>query len=365
MGRKTKRKTNKKDTSHEVILDEKYYDPKDPSGYGGVEKLRKRTGVRSQKLQKWLEAQETYTLHKPVRYKFDRRAVIVNGIDDQWQLDLIDTGRYAKENNGVKFLLTIIDVFSKYAWVRPLQNKTGTVVKNAFQSVLQEGRKPRIIQTDKGKEFLNNTFQQYLRACNIDHFTTENEDIKASVVERFNRTLQTKLHRYFTKTRTHKYMAVLQDIAVAYNNTKHRAIGIAPNAVTSRNSEDIFWRLYEPKLERRVTKPLKVGDNVRINKTRRTFRKGYLPSWTTEIFTVYQIQSTTPVTYKIKDWGNKIIRGSFYAAELQRVIPPELFDIESVIDQRKRKGKTEYLIKWLGYPASFNSWVPESFMKRR
>ena len=109
-------------------------------------------------VREWLRENETYTLHKPVRYKFKRNRVIVNEIDDQWQADLVDVSSLSRFNKGYKFLLTCIDVFSKYAWVVPLRNKTSTSLVNAFQSILDTGRSPDKLQTDKGLEFLNAPF---------------------------------------------------------------------------------------------------------------------------------------------------------------------------------------------------------------
>ena len=111
----------------------------------------------------WLQSKDTYTLHKPVRFNFPRNRVIVTGIDDQWQADLVDISSLARFNKGYKFLLTCINVFSKFAWVVPLKNKTGEALVNGFQSILDLGRSPGKLQTDKGTEFLNHNFQSLLK----------------------------------------------------------------------------------------------------------------------------------------------------------------------------------------------------------
>ena len=128
----------------------------------------------------WLQSKDTYTLHKPVRYNFPRNRV--TGIDDQWQADLVDVSSLARFNNGYEFLLTYIDVFSKFAWVVPLKNKSGETLVNGFQSILDLGRSPEKLQTDKGTEFLNRNFQSLLKENSI-HFFTTNSELKASVVE--------------------------------------------------------------------------------------------------------------------------------------------------------------------------------------
>lgn len=339
---------------------ELYRTPNSTGSFGGVSRLKRTAPKVSRKtLVKWLEKEPSYTLHKPVRYKFKRRKVIVGGIDDQYQLDLLDVSPYAKQNGGMRFLLTVIDVFSKYAWVRAIRNKTGESVKNAFDSILKEGRQPLAVQTDKGKEFTNNTFQTYLKAKGIKFFTSENDDIKASLVERLNGTLQVKIHRYFSANHTRQYLEVLQDIVDSYNSSFHKSIGMSPKEVNESNSETVWQRLYPPDWSKTHIPKLKVGDYVRISKTKRAFRKSYLPSWTTELFTVVSVKRSTPATYVIADFSGEVLKGAFYAQELQKVQPPEMYDIESIIKKRKRKGKTQYLVKWLNYPDSFNSWVED------
>ena len=110
----------------------------------------------------WLQSKDTYTFHKPVRYNFPRNSVIITRIDDQWQADLVDISSLARFNKGYKFLFTCIDVFSKFAWVLPLKNKSGESLDNGFQSILDLGQSPEKLQTDKGTEFLNHNFQRSL-----------------------------------------------------------------------------------------------------------------------------------------------------------------------------------------------------------
>ena len=168
----------------------------------------------------WLHSKDTYTLHKPVRYNFPRNSVIVTRIDDQWQADLVDISSLARFNKGCKFLFTCIDVFSKFAWVLPLKNKSGESPDNGFQSFLDLGRSPEKLQTDKGTEFLNRNLQRSLNENNI-HFFTTNSELKASVVECFNRTLKTHMWKYFTAKNICVYIDILQDILDGYNNFYH------------------------------------------------------------------------------------------------------------------------------------------------
>ena len=135
-------------------------------------------------------------MHKPVCYQFKTNRVFAEGIDYQWQADLADLGSVQKYNDSFQYLLTCIDVSSKYAWAIPLKNKTGTTLVSAFKTILSSNWEPTFPQTDDGTEFKNNVFQQFLKDNGIKFFTTKGEK-KASVVERFNQTLKTKMWKYF------------------------------------------------------------------------------------------------------------------------------------------------------------------------
>ncbi len=134
---------------------------------------------------------------------------------------------YSKENDNNKYLLTCIDVFSKYAWARALKNKSRLEVTKAFKSILEEGRVPKKLQTDKGMEFFNKHFQDFMKEHDIHHFATAT-DLKASVVERFNRSLKSQMWRFLTATNSQRYIDVLQDIMQGYNSSYHRSIKMRP-----------------------------------------------------------------------------------------------------------------------------------------
>ena len=174
---------------------------------------------------------------------------MVYGIDEQWAADLVEVQHLSRHNRGVRYLLTVIDVFSKYAWVRPLTRKTGAQVQKAFESIFREGRKPLRLQTDDGKEFYNKTMTAFLKRHNIVHFSTKG-DTKASVVERFNRTLKERLYRYFTAKNTLNYKQALPDVVRGYNATPHGSIGMAPERVTLDNSAEVWKKVVRQKTEK-------------------------------------------------------------------------------------------------------------------
>ena len=307
----------------------------------------------------WLSGQDTYTLHKPVRRRFPRRRVVVPGIDHQWQADLVDVSRLSTTNDGYKFLLTCIDVFSKYAWVIPLKNKTGASLIRAFETILQSGRKPVHLQTDKGTEFTNRAFQSYLRKHDITFFTTHNEETKASIAERFNKTLKTKMWKYFTRHNTTTYVDVLDDLVSSYNRSYHRSIKTEPVSVSVRNQKSVWQALYGERVKPAKSR-LKPGDVVRISKAKKTFKKGYLPNWSEELFYVSSEKPGQPPLYVLKDVNGDLLVGSFYAWELQKVKPKESYRIERVLEERVKAGRKQVLVKWLGYSDDFNSWVDKA-----
>ena len=129
----------------------------------------RRYGVTRSQVLEWLQLQPGYTLHKPARKHFRRNRVIVFGIDSQWQADLVDLQSLSQWNRGYKYLLTCIDVLSKFAWVVPLKTKTGKELVAAFKEIFRQGRKPEKLQRDAGTEFKNRAFQTFLKEENV-HF---------------------------------------------------------------------------------------------------------------------------------------------------------------------------------------------------
>ena len=187
------------------------------------------------------------------------------------------------------FYFVSLTYFRKYAWAVPIKDKTGKTLVHAFKSVLKSGRKPKSLQTDKGTEFKNKDFQNFLKSKKINFFTTENPETKASIVEHFQRTLQSRTRKYFTHHRTLRYLDVLSKLVNAYNHSYHRSIKRAPVSVIVQNEAKVSEILFGNKKSncknsKSSQAKFKVGDFVRINKTKRTFEKGYLPNWTQELF---------------------------------------------------------------------------------
>lgn len=346
------------------LLNRLYYSLDSPVAFAGKDKLFREARKHIKKLklddvEKWLRSQSTYTLHKPVRLNFETRRVVVYEMDEQWQMDLVDLTKLSRYNSGFKYILVCIDVFSKYAWVVPLKTKSASELENAIRMIFnKDQRHPQFLQTDKGSEFLNAKVKSLLHRQGVKLFTT-NSERKASVVERLNRTLKGLMFKYFTKNSTRKYIDVLNEMINKYNNSYHRSIKMKPNRVTRANSPQVWLNLYENGWhDKDNNNHLRVGDKVRISIEKTTFQKRYDQLWTEEIFTISHVIDSNPVVYKIEDYSQEAIKGTFYEEELQKVHEPETYSIERIIrKKRNADGTVSCLVKWKGYPEKFNSYV--------
>ena len=350
------------------VMKDVYYDPASEGCFGGKNRLKQ--GVynssgpvlNDREVDQWLAGEDTYTLHKPARINYPRNRVMVYGIDEQFQADLVDMSMYEEFNDGYKFMLTCIDIFSKYAWCIPLKNKSGPVVTKAFASILAQGRKPMKLQTDRGGEFFNKFFSTLTSKEGIHHFATGSE-LKASVIERFNRTIKGHMWRYLTHINSKRYIEILQDLVKSYNNSYHRSIKMRPSEVCAKNEIDVYNNLYgeKPVKKQKTVFKYTVGDLVRISKTRGPFTKGYDENYTHEYFTITKCIARIPPVYKLEDYDGEPIEGSFYEQELQKIVVPsdKNFKVESILQRKGRGKKAMVFVKWLGWPQKFNSWVRE------
>ena len=292
-------------------------------------------------------------LHRSIKRKFKKRRVLVSGIDKIWAADLADMKALKEENDGYVFLLLVIDTFSKYGWIIPLKNKSAKTMVKAFKSIFKEGRKPKKLWTDKGREFYNKDVKDLLKSNLIDLYSTENEE-KSSIVERWIRTMKDKMWKYFTDSRTYTYMDVLPDLLEDYNKSVHSSTEFTPIDASKKKNELAVWRNLYPDRHKisRLTPKFSVGDEVRISKKKKVFEKGYTTRWTEEIFTIKEIRDTNPITYILEDLQGEEIKGTFYEPELQKS-KQQISRIEKVIEEKKGKS----FVKWKGYSDKFNSWV--------
>lgn len=260
-GRRRRRRHHKRKQGFESIavmtwenyLKAIYYDPSKAGSFSGPDKLYRyvwkegKYVISKQKIRKWLKRQEAYSLQQPVWRRFQRNKVITTGIHDQWDADLMDMSKYASNNDEFAYILVVIDIFSKYTWLRPLKNKKGNAVSRAFGEILEEGRRPKRLRTDKGQEFRSIEFNGLLTDRDIDHLYAQNTEIKANYAERVINTIKSKIHRYLTYKMSDRYIDRLQEFAGNYNSTYHRTIGMAPAKVSKSKETNLWWKMYWPK----------------------------------------------------------------------------------------------------------------------
>ena len=264
--------------------------------------------------------------------------------------------QFSKWNKGYRYLLMVLDLFSKYGWIVPLKDKKGETVTEAFKTIFKKGRKPQYLWTDKGKEYCNKNMKELLEKNGITLYSTENEE-KSSVCERWNRTIKTRMWKQFTVQGNTLYLGILPEILEEYDNTKHSSIKMTPvEASKKKNESAVYYNLYGDMKQLSSKPKCKIGGKVRTSKyKRKVFDKEYTPNWTEEIFLIDKIQSTNPITYRLKDLNNEEMQGSFYEPEL---LPAKqhVFRIEKVIGRDYKKKQA--LVKWLGCSDDFNSWIP-------
>ena len=287
--------------------------------------------------------------------------ILVDGIDEQWQADLLDLTWFSRFNDGVKFLFVVIDCLSRYAWVEPLKDKSALSVVAGFEIILATGRKPKKLQTDQGKEFVNANFNRLMKREGIHFFTTTDDQIKCAIVERLNRTLRNRIYRYLHYKNSHRYIDDLQKIVTGYNNSFHRAIKMKPSQVCSENVTEVklnIKKTYKQKPHHK--KAIEVGKTVRIARKKGTFEKGATSNWTEELFKVAKNKKTpSKYIYKLVDLDGEPITSIFYPEEVSEVKEKNVYKIEKVLKTGRNPltRKTEYFVKWLGYPSKFNSWI--------
>ena len=166
-------------------------------------------------------------LHKPKRKNYPRRKIIVNHIDEIFAADLVEMQKFAKLNKGYRYLITCIDIFSKYSWVIPLKEKKGINVKNSLEKIFNE-RKPKFLWADRGKEFYKKQVQDLLNENNIKLYSTNNSEIKSAVVERFNRTFKNMMYKKFTENDNTIFYNILDELVNNYNSKYHSTIKMTP-----------------------------------------------------------------------------------------------------------------------------------------
>ena len=266
-------------------------------------------------------------------------------------------GKYASKNKGYRWILTAVEIFSRYAFTIPVYRKDTKNMTKAVNLLLGNfktrfGKYPNVAQFDEGKEFYNVGGKDVLKSHNVDYFSTHS-DKKAAIVERFNRTLKTMMWKYFYSKGTYNWVDVLDELTKNYNNTKHSTILMKPKDVNKANENMVWVTLYGSPMGELPLPKFRIGDTVRDSKYKSIFAKGYEANFTEEIFKISKVFRGDPNMYEIEDHEGEPIIGKFYEEELSTVNKKDdTYRIKKVL--RKKNGMA--LVKWLGYDSW--SWIP-------
>ena len=295
-------------------------------------------------------------LNKPVINKFLHKKIIVNHIDEIHSCDLVDMQKYSRINKGYKYIFTNFDIFSKYSWAFPLKSKKISDIKQCFQKIFKE-RKPKYIWSDKESAFFSKEMIKFFENNNVKIYYT-NSNLKAVVVERFNRSLRELMMKEFVKNNNTIWYNILPNLIKDYDNRYHRTIKMKPTDVNKSNEKYIRDIIYNYKITYKIPK-FKINDLVRISLKRRELSDKPTGNirWSEELFKIYKINTSNVITYKLKDMNNENIDGIFYEKELQKSknVTGE-YIIEKIL---KTKGNKIY-VKWRGYSNNFNSWIDKN-----
>ena len=359
------------------VLRDIYYNPNKSGSFGGIDQLYKavkndnRINISRYQVKKWLCSQDVYTQNTQTYKIFPKRRVYASTIDEFYDADLAEfPGNFPKANSGLRYLLVVVDVLSRFLFVHPLKNKEeGSIIK-AFDYIFNNSsRICSRLRTDRGLEFTSQKVGRYLKSKGIIHYLTHQET-KASFAERAIKVLKQKIYKYIDHKSNYHFLDVLPEIVRSYNSSYNRIIKTSPDKVTKENDHIIWERTYWNTLNKRQNKPsrykFKVGDYCRISYERKPFDKNYSETRTEELFIVRKRLKTQPTTYLLKDLKDEDLDGCFYDKELQKVIVNDnkIYKIEKVLDRRiSPTGKNQSFVKWSGYPDKFNEWIDSNIIK--
>jgi len=355
-------------TQQEIL--ENYHTPGHPTAFAGVSKIIEYYDGRVSRdfVIKTLESSNVYTRHREYKQPKYYNPYYVYKQREQIQADLIDIQDLARHNDGVRYLLLMIDLFSRKVWVVPLRNKTATVTRDGIKSWLDSlgNRKCQIFATDNGLEFKNASVRNLLREYDVEQ-QFKSGTSKASFAERANKSIQTLIYKYLTHNQTMRYVDKLDSIVNTYNHRPHRSLdNVSPHEADKPRSRQwirgIIQRQHTERRDKAKKKPkFKVGDTVRIKTLPKKISRdsrAYMPQFKGEYFTIIEVKTNMMVPmYRIQSQDtDEIIEDSFYAEELQRVAG-DVYQVEKVLARRGRGPNRELLVKWMFFGPRHNSWV--------
>ena len=342
-----------------------YQDTEKPNNYGSIRGLLQNAkntlpSINRKDVINFLKIQKAYTLHRITNKNFLRRRVIAPKPGIIASCDLADISSLSRYNNGYKYILVFVDVFSRFTQSIPLKRKNTNTVHDALKKILNSGyfNNLKWLNTDEGREFYNEKVK-LLSSKDINLYSISSREIKAAIAERFIRTLKGKLFRYMTHQTTKKYIHILLDVIKSYNLTQHRGLGgdHTPTEIHQlTDPEEIqcqFKEMY--KIPSSTHKPListlPASEYIHLSQIKPTFKEGYTIQNTLEIFKIMCVDTTrSPTIYFLEDLQGEPIKVIFYREELIPTTPHEFYQIYIIrtktIAGRKKVSRQMERISW-------------------
>jgi len=362
----------------EALIDKVYHSLSSPAAYAGGRRVYEEAHRRDKRItlndvRRYLQNERIYTMHKAARRKFPRLANRAAGLHTNWQADLAIFDAIADKNDGYKYLLVCIDLFSRKLFVAPTKSKSSSDMIDAFEHIFKQskGILPNILHTDRGVEFQAKAMREYFYKKDIDKRVVYNPDVHAAVVERANRTIKERLYRYFSEHNTTRWLEAIKRIVAGINASTTRATGQTPDSVTFKNAPKLRKKLYKLERERLENIPdsrriLKIGQIVRVAKKQGKFDKpSSFPNYTDQLFRVKLLSGTKPIVYKLENLRAEELPGTFYREQLVETSHDKTTHrIAEIIKTRIRGGRKQHLVRWVGYDSRFNSYIDDQDILR-
>ena len=236
---------------------------------------------------------------KPPKKNYPTNKTIIKSFDDTWSSDLLDMNDYGPKNNkGYRYILVVIDNFSKFGWTIPLKNKFSQSITDAFSEIIKSSnRKPNLLETDDGKEYVNKIFIEFLNNNKIKRYSRYT-DKGAVFAERFNKTIRNLLKKpVFEKGRA-DWLSELPSVVEKYNNTIHSSTKMTPIQASKKvNEKEVFSNLTDDRVKRQPK--FKLGYLVRTADIKRVFSKGDSTNWSYKLYTITEVIHDTIPSYRI------------------------------------------------------------------
>lgn len=357
----------------EAVLERIYYNPGNSGALSGPQKLYKSArsinqNISKKDVTKWLQNQRSFSIQSQPKRRINRPKVMAPFRHYQWEADSANMKSFADDNDGYQHFLVVIDVFSRYVWTFPLKSTTGKESAQIFNTLFKKVN-PWRLRTDKGSEFTSKSLCQVVNRFNVLHIFTHNE-VKAAFAERVIKTLKTLLTRFKLFKQSNRWLETLPLVTKTYNESYHRVIKQSPIDVDDNDADILWYEQHGPKIVRPRRPPslkpskfrYEINDIVRISLLKKTFEREYDKRWSDEYFIITGrfMKEKVPM-YKLKDYNNDEIEGTFYEDEMKRICVDEneKYQVEKIIKTKKVRGRKEYFVKWVGWPSKFNTWVSE------